>query len=38
MDSDLVDKLELISEAAFGGLEAKSEWYLEKLQNFADEK
>ena len=37
-DSDLVDKLELISEAAMGGLMAKSEWYLEKLQNFADEK
>lgn len=37
-DSDLVDKLELISEAALGGLEAKSAWYIEKLQNFADEK
>ena len=37
-DSDLVDKLELISESAFGGLTAKSNWYLEKLQNFADEK
>lgn len=37
-DSDLVDKLELISEAALGGLVAKSEWYIEKLQNFADEK
>lgn len=38
LDSDLVDKLELISDAAFGGLEAKSNWYLERLQNFADEK
>ena len=37
-DSDLVDKLELISEAALGGLMAKSEWYIEKLENFAAEK
>ena len=37
-DSDLVDKLELISDAALGGLEAKSAWYIEKLENFADEK
>ena len=37
-DSDLADKLELISDAAFGGLTAKADWYLEKLQNFADEK
>ena len=37
-DSDLVEKLELISDAAFGGLTAKADWYLEKLQNFADEK
>ena len=37
-DSDLVDKLELISDAALGGLVAKSEWYIEKLENFADEK
>lgn len=37
-DSDLVDKLELISGAALGGLTAKADWYLEKLENFADEK
>ena len=37
-DSDLAEKLDLISDAAFGGLTAKADWYLEKLQNFADEK
>ena len=33
-----MEKLDLITDSAMSGLTAKSAWYLEKLQNFADEK
>lgn len=35
---NIQEKLDLITTSAQGGLDAKSDWYEEKLQNFADEK
>ena len=37
-DENIQEKLDLITTSAQGGLDAKSDWYTEKLQNFADEK
>ena len=36
--TDLNAKIDLITDAAMGGLEAKSEWIMTKLDNYADEK
>ena len=35
---NIQEKLDLITGSAQGGLDAKANWYKEKLQNFADEK
>jgi hypothetical protein len=36
--TDLNAKIDLITDAAMGGLNAKSEWIMTKLDNYADEK